>query len=55
MGPIAALPAPESRNPLRPAVPHGSDEKHTSLIESEIVIVDEYGNETPFDPELGFE
>jgi hypothetical protein len=36
-------------------MPHCSDERRMSLIESEIVIVDDDGNETPFDPASWFE
>lgn len=55
VGPITALPDPEPRQPLRSALPRHSDERGVSLIESEIVIVDDDGTETPFDPASWFE
>lgn len=51
---IAALPEREPRKPLPPSSPGPGDDRARTLIESEIVMVDDDGTEEPFDPASWF-
>jgi hypothetical protein len=52
--PITA-PEREPRQPRRSSLPRTTDDRTVSLIESEIVIVDDDGTEEPFDAASWFE
>lgn len=45
----------EARSPLETSLPRPSATEAKIMIESEIVIVDDDGNEKPFDPSTWFE
>lgn len=53
--PISVLPVREPRQPGAPSLSRYGRERPASLIESEIVIVDDDGTEEPFDPASWFE
>ncbi|MFD7056034.1 hypothetical protein ACFWBS_44205 [Streptomyces mirabilis] len=55
MEPIAASPEREPRQPRRSSLPQAADSRTMSLIETEIVIIDDDGTEEPFDPASWFE
>ena len=55
MASITAASGRETRPPCRTPLPGFSASGATDMIESEIVIVDDEGNQEPFDPSALFE